>query len=160
MRPCAEPPPERDPREDASWFQRLPSGHQAQFRADWSRARERWSELERRERRSFRRCLLEGALVFAGGHVLGGCGGFGMFVLALVVGALVGLAWWMLEAEQLLAPIVAMPAFFALYLVATVARMSPDLATGFLFFRLAGACFSIGGVSSWLARERHLRVIE
>ena len=150
----ARPPPiriERDPREDERWFQRLPPGHQARFRGNCEADRVDWMRLVHQERRAVRRCVLEGALLFAAGNLMAGASGIFLFLAAALAGALVGLAWRALDADALLAPVLAMPSFFALHLLA-----APELGGGFGFARFCYVAFGLGAVASWLARERRL----
>lgn len=152
MRRHADPLPERDPREDTDWFRRLPEGYQVQFRADWARERERWCEVGRMEQCRFRRCLLEGALLLAGGDLMAGGGGLGPFLLSLWVGGVMGAAWWKLDVEVLLAPLIAMPLFAFTKALSTSGGIS--------FLRFACTTFLVGAAASWMARERQLRVIQ
>lgn len=145
--------PLRDPREDERWFRRLPPAHQARFRSDWEREREHWVELEHNVRRARKRAAIDGALLFASVTFLMLPLRFEPLAFALLGGALAGLIWHVIEADAVLAPILAMPAFFASHVLPATAGVR-GYEHGLGFMQFAFASFLVGSGASWLAHSR------
>ena len=90
--PPADTPLQRDPREDADWFQRLPPTVQDEFRARWRQDVIDAARYEARMRRYGRRSLVEGAAVMVFMQLIT-WPGLWRVAVAVAVGAAMGWAW-------------------------------------------------------------------
>lgn len=117
----------------------------------WDRCvrEEQCRELEQRAARLWRRAVIEGVLLFTIGMLITSGFGLSSLLCGVIGGAVVGFAWHLSRAGQLLAPMLSMTAFMFLMVLVGEANM-------LVFFC---APFSFGAIAGIMALQRNDKTI-